>query len=107
MEAFVTANQFVAKAKARHESAFLEPENGAERAQEENTFDHSKIDDPFVKDGVGGVHHLRAQWALRFTHGTVSIARSRCDFLFGSFMYVSMSREYVLLWMFLTAIWKP
>ena len=54
MEAFVTANQFFSKAEARHESAFLEPENGTERAREENTFDHSKSNDPFGKAGLGG-----------------------------------------------------
>ena len=54
MEAFVAANQFVAEAEARHESAFLEPENGTERAQEENAFDCSKSDDPFGKVGIGG-----------------------------------------------------
>ena len=54
MKAFVATDQFVAKAKARHEYMFLEPEDGAERAQEENTFDRSKGDDPFGKPGVGG-----------------------------------------------------
>jgi hypothetical protein len=29
MEAFVATDQFVSKAKARHESTFLEPEDGA------------------------------------------------------------------------------
>jgi hypothetical protein len=54
-----------------------------------------------------GLHHLRAQRALRCTHGIVLIACSRCNFSFGSLMYVSMRREYVSLWMFSTAIWKP
>ncbi len=52
------------------------------------------------------LHHLRAQLALRWTHDIVSIAWSRCILSAGSLMYVSMRREYVLLWMFSTAIWK-
>ena len=54
MEAFVATDQFVAKAEARHESTFLEPKDGTERAQEENSFDCGKGDDPFSKAGVGG-----------------------------------------------------
>ena len=53
------------------------------------------------------LHHLRAQLALRWMHGTILMASSRCSFSFGSLVYVSMKREYVLLWMFLIAIWKP
>jgi hypothetical protein len=51
-----------------------------------------------------GLHHLRAQLALCWMHGTVSMAWSRCSFSFGSLMYVSMRRDYILLWMFSTAI---
>ena len=54
METFVATDQFIAEANARHESTFLEPENGAERAQEEFTFVRGKGDDPFGKAGVGG-----------------------------------------------------
>ncbi len=54
MEAFVATDQFVSKAKARHESTFLEPEDGAEGAREENIFDCGKGNDPFGKAGVGG-----------------------------------------------------
>ena len=59
-----------------------------------------------VKLALVELHHLRAQLALRWTHGTVSVVWSRCSFSFESLMYVSMRREYVLLWMFLAA-WKP
>ncbi len=52
------------------------------------------------------VHYLRAQLALRWTHGTVLMAWSRCNFFVGSLMYMLMRREYVLLWMFSTMIWK-
>ena len=54
-----------------------------------------------------GLHHLRAQLALRWTHGTVLMVWSRCSFSYGFLMYVLMRREYVSLWMFLTAIRKP
>ena len=53
-----------------------------------------------VKLALAGLHHLRAQLALRWTHGTVLLAWSRCSFSFGSLMYVLMRREYVSLWMF-------
>ena len=48
-------------------------------------------------------HHFSAHFALRWTHGNVSIARRRCSFLFWSLMYVSIRSEYVSLWMFSTA----
>ncbi len=38
-------------------------------------------------------HHLRAHCAFWWTHGVVSIARSRCVFFVGSFMYVLMRSE--------------
>jgi len=59
-----------------------------------------------VKLALVGLHHLRAQLALRWTHSTVLMVWSRCSFSFESLMYVSMRREYVLLWMF-SMIWKP
>ena len=52
-------------------------------------------------------HHLSAHCAFHWTQGTVSIACRRCVFFVGSLTYVSMRSEYVLLWMFLTTIWKP
>ena len=52
-------------------------------------------------------HYLSAHCAFHWTQGTVSIARRRWVFFVGSLTYVLMSSEYVLLWMFSTAIWKP
>ncbi len=60
-----------------------------------------------VKLAVAVLHHLRAHCALHRMHGTVSIARSRWVFFDGSLMYMSMRNKYVVLWIFLTAIWKP
>jgi hypothetical protein len=80
VESFVTTDRFVAEAEARHESAFFEPEYGAARAGEENAFDGGKCS---AKLALVGLHHLRAQLALRWTHGTVLMAWSRCSFSFG------------------------
>ena len=55
VESFVTADQFVAEAEARHGSALFEPEYGAERAREENAFDSCKCTHTFGETGVGGV----------------------------------------------------
>lgn len=44
-----------------------------------------------------GSHHLRAQLALCWTHGTVSMAFSKCNFSVGSLTHVSMKSEYFLL----------
>jgi len=52
-------------------------------------------------------HHLSAHCVFCWTHGTVSIARRRYIFFVGSLTYASMRSEYVSLWMFSTAIWKP
>jgi len=49
-------------------------------------------------------HHLRAQCAFHWMQGAVSIARRRCIFFVESLMYVSISSEYVMLWMFSMAI---
>ncbi len=52
-------------------------------------------------------HHLSAHCAFRWTQWTVLIACRRCIFFVGSLTYVSMRSEYVSLWMFSSAIWKP
>ena len=51
-----------------------------------------------AKLALVGLHHLRAQLALHWTHGTVSMAWIRCSFSSESLMYVLMRREYVSLW---------
>ena len=60
-----------------------------------------------AKLALVGLHHLRAQLALRWTHGTVSMVWSRCSFSFESLVSLFDKEEYVLLWVFSTAIWKP
>ena len=55
VESFVTADQFVAEAEARHESALFESEYGTERAQEENAFNGGKCNHKFGETGIDGV----------------------------------------------------
>ena len=52
-------------------------------------------------------HHFSAHFTFCWMHGTVLIARRRCSFFVGSLTYVSMRSEYVSLWIFSMAIWKP
>jgi hypothetical protein len=107
VESFVTADQFIAEAEARNESVLFEPEYGAERVREEMPLTVANAIIRLAKLALVELHHLRAQLASRWTHGTVSMAWSRCSFSFGSLMYMLMGREYVLLWMYSPAIWKP
>ena len=55
VEAFVTTDQFIAKAEARQESLLFKSEYGAKRAREENTFNSGKCNHAFGKAGIGGV----------------------------------------------------
>jgi hypothetical protein len=55
MESFITADQFVAEAEARLESALFEPEYGSERAREEDAFDGGKCNHTDGETGIGGV----------------------------------------------------
>jgi hypothetical protein len=55
VESFITADQLVVEAEARHESTLFEPEYGTERAQEENAFNSGKCNHTFGKTGIGGV----------------------------------------------------
>ena len=55
MKTSITTNEFVAEAKAGHESALLKPEYGTERAQEENAFDSSKCNHLIGVPGIGWV----------------------------------------------------
>ena len=50
-----------------------------------------------AKLALVGSHHVRAQVALRGTHGIVSVTRRICSFVAGSLMYESISREYISL----------
>jgi hypothetical protein len=52
-------------------------------------------------------HHLSTHCAFCWTQGTVTITHRRCIFFVGSLTYMSMRSEYISLWMFSTAIWKP
>ena len=58
------ANQFVAEAKARHKTAFFEPEDGTEGAREEDTLDGGECNHAFGKSGRVESHHLRAHFCF-------------------------------------------
>ena len=65
VEPFIMANEFVAEAEARHESALFEPEFGTERSQEENAFFNSgKCNDPFGKAGIGRITPFKSPIGL-------------------------------------------
>ena len=107
MEPFVTADEFVTEAEARHKSAFLS-QNMAQKDPEKkmpSTAANAMI--CLAKLALVGSHHVRAQVALWWTHGIVSVAQRICSFVAGSLMFVLISREYISLWMFSTMIWKP
>ena len=55
VESFITADQLVAEAEARHEPMLFEPEYGTERAREEGAFDSGNCNHTFGKTGIGGV----------------------------------------------------
>ncbi len=107
VEPFVAADKFVAEAKARHESVLFSQNTVQKEPEKKMPLMAANAIISLAKLALVGLHHLRAQLALRWTHGTVSMAWSRCSFSVGSLTYVSMRREYVLLWMFFTTIWKP
>ena len=52
VHALVAGDEFVGKGEARHQAAFLEPEDGGEGAAEENAFDGGEGDEPLGKGGV-------------------------------------------------------
>ena len=100
VEPFGATDEFVAEAEARHESAFLS-QNMAQKDPEKkmpSTAANAMI--RLAKLALVGSHHVRAQLALRWTHGIVSVAWRMCSFAAASLMYASMSSEYILLWMF-------
>ena len=53
--ALCLGNQFIAGAKARHQTAFFEQEDGTEGPREEDALDGGKCDHAFGKAGSGGV----------------------------------------------------
>jgi hypothetical protein len=93
VEPFIATDESIAKTEAGYESALLEPKYDTERAQEDNAFNRGECNQSFSKLALVGLHHLRAQLAMGWTYGTVSIAWSRCSFSVRFLTYVSMRRE--------------
>ena len=54
VEAFVSGDQLVAEGEAGHQATLLEPEDGGERAREEDTLDGGKGNKTFSERVVGG-----------------------------------------------------
>lgn len=52
VHAFITADQLVGEGQARHESTLLQPEDGRERAREEDALNGSKGNETFSKRGL-------------------------------------------------------
>jgi hypothetical protein len=71
VQPIVVTDEFVTETKAVLVLVLLDPKYGAKRAREKYAFDGRKYNDLFSKTIVGGLHHLRAQLALYWTHGTV------------------------------------
>jgi len=49
MHSFITANEFIGKGKARHQTTLLQPENGGKGAREKDPFDSGEGDKAFGK----------------------------------------------------------
>ena len=65
MKALITAYQLVRKRKAGHETALLEPKDGAEGAAEEDALDACKCYKSLNEGGVGP-HPLESPLGLAF-----------------------------------------
>jgi len=52
VKALVSRNQLIGEGQARHQTALLKPEDGSERAGEEDTLDSGKGDKTLSKGGV-------------------------------------------------------
>src|SRR5579863_9430549 len=52
MQSLVTADEFIAECKSRHQSSFFQPENGTETATEKYTFNRCKCNQSFGEGSV-------------------------------------------------------
>ena len=125
VHAFIAGDELVGEGESGHEAAFLEPEDGGERAAEEDAFDRGEGDEALRKGGIligypfespvglfPDARDCETRQSMQHTHRAwgellVSMASKRYVRCFCSLIYVSMSREYVSEWMFSIMIWKP
>ena len=66
MEPLVARDELVREAEPRHEPTLLEPEDGAERAREEDAFNGRERDDPLGERGAARVAPLERPTRLAF-----------------------------------------
>ena len=59
MKTFITRDELVGEAKARHESSLLQPENGTEGSTEENALHGGKGNHPLGEGGIAGIAPLQ------------------------------------------------
>jgi hypothetical protein len=52
VESFISTDEFIGKAEARHEAGLLDPIDGTEGGGEEDAFDNGKRDDTFSESGT-------------------------------------------------------
>ncbi len=64
VESLVSADEFVGEGKTGHQTALLEPENGAERSGKEDSLHDAKGDASFGKAGLFGVAPLKSPLGL-------------------------------------------
>ncbi len=74
MKSFIMADKFIAEAEARHEAAVLEPNIAQKEPEKKMPSTAANAILCSMKLALAELHHLRAQLALCWTHGIVSIA---------------------------------
>jgi hypothetical protein len=97
VQSFVATDEFITKAETRHEPLLFSQKMAQKEPEKKMPSMAANVIMRLAKLALVGLHHLSAQFALRWMHGTVVMVWSRCSFSAGSLIYVSMSREYVLL----------
>lgn len=93
MRTFVATDHFVAKCKAGHEAALLEPKDGAETAREKDALDGGKADEPLGK----GVEALLVDPLHRpvglFPHRRHRVDGTKEVVLFGRVLDIGVDQE--------------
>ena len=55
VQSFIATDEFVTEAETRHKCLLFQPENGTERAREEDAFNGGKCDYAFGETSIGGI----------------------------------------------------
>ena len=107
VEPSISADEFIGTTEAWHEATFLKPEKYTETAREKIPLMAAKVMRRLANVAWWGLHHVRVQSALLRIQVFVSMPWKRSHFIWLSSTYVSISREYISLWIFSIIIWKP